>query len=100
MGDLCDVGSEGSSDPDERVGQGLAHSLHTVPPPSPFATLQGSVAIGFGLWSLGREVILGLPEHQVHGPGCSQVRDIPPVGVSLLTSPLEALAVHLRFEEN
>lgn len=24
----------------------------------------------------------------------------PPVGVSLLTSPLEALAVHLRLEEN
>lgn len=42
-----------------------------------FATLQGSVAMGLGLWSLGQEVFPGLSEHQAHCPGWGQVRGIP-----------------------
>lgn len=32
-------------------------------------TLQDAVAVGLGSWSLGREIFLGLSEHQVNGPG-------------------------------
>lgn len=46
-GVLCEVGSEENSDPMAGDGQGLAG----IPLPS-FATLQGSVAMGLGFWSL------------------------------------------------
>lgn len=56
----------------------------TMHPSASFATLQDTVAMGFGLWGLGQEVFLGLSEHQAHCPGWG------PVGGFLLGTGLHS----------
>lgn len=70
----------------------------TMHPSASLAALQGSVAVGFGLWGLGQRVFLGLSEHQPLAQG-GPSGGLPPLDRSSLISSLEALALCRRLEK-